>query len=471
MGNDTASFLRKVPLFAELPDPDLERISRKAQERKLAGGELLFAEGSIGEAAYVIVSGQIEIYKLVNSQKVQLAVRQPGEVIGETSLLESSPRVASGVAIADTTVISISRDLIEDLFRASPSAARTMLHTVVMRLQSTEASLIQSEKMAQLGSFTAGIAHEINNPSAAVLRGSDQLRNAFEAYQALSIHLQSFQMSPVQLEQWLAISRQIKSQISQGQGLNAVTRLDREEALENWLAQKKIANSWELAPLLVNLGLDPSALEKYLTGFPPESFATMLRWTTTQTNLQFLLEEIHQGAQRISDIVHALKSYIYLDQAPQQDVDIHEGLENTLIILRHKIQKGITIEREYDRMLPHITVLGSELNQVWTNLIDNAVDALQGSGRIILRTKQAGDWLLVEIEDNGPGIPEAVQPRLFYPFFTTKPVGKGTGLGLSISLQIIKKHGGNIQVFSQPGKTCFSVRLPLVASDYPIPAR
>jgi signal transduction histidine kinase len=460
MGIEYKNFLRKVPLFTDLPDPDLERICRQTKEIRLSTGEVLFEEGSIGEQAYVIIDGQIEIYKMVNDQKVQLAIRQSGEVIGEISLLNAIPRNASGIALSETNLICIRQELMEDLLRSSPGAARTMIHTVIMRLQSTEASLLQSQKMAQLGTFTAGIAHEINNPSAAVQRGTEQLKKILLNYQAVTRELYtSLQESP-QTDEIMLLRQQIHDRVLQTPSLDALSRMDNEEAMEIWLSEQNIENAWELAPHLVNLGFEPSTLQPVMLNFTNGHLPIILTWMTMEAETQRLLEEIYEGSKRISDIVRALKAYVYLDQAPSQEVDIHEGLENTLVILRHKLKQGIQIEREYDRTIPRIPAYGSELNQVWTNLIDNAIDAMQGAGRLTLRTKMQANRVWVEIEDNGPGIPSTVQSRLFDPFFTTKPVGKGSGLGLSISLQIIHKHGGDIQVFSTPGQTRFTVQLP-----------
>jgi signal transduction histidine kinase len=237
---------------------------------------------------------------------------------------------------------------------------------------------------------------------------------------------------------------------------------DRERALETWLEEQGVESAWETAPALASLNYDPSDLAARLAPFAAEHLSAVIDWLRATYTVYNLLAEIGHGAERISGIVKALKAYSYLDQAPVQTVDIHEGVENSLLILRHKLRQGITIQREYAPNLPKIEGYGSELNQVWTNILDNAADALGGHGHITLRTRQEGEWIVVEIEDNGPGIPPEVQPRIFDPFFTTKPPGEGSGLGLEISHNIIvHKHRGDIKVFSRPGKTCFQVWLPI----------
>jgi signal transduction histidine kinase len=362
-------------------------------------------------------------------------------------------------------VIAISRDQMDHLLSTSPGAARTMLHTVIMRLQQTEALLRQSEKMAQLGTFTAGIAHEINNPSAAVQRGAEQLKKSLEQFQTITLNLRLRLVEDEYIERYQSLRREIYERATKPILIDAGARFDREAALESWLEENEVEESWELAPELVNLGYEEASLAKAVAGFPPDCLPVLLEWMIAEAENQRLVEEIHQGARRIADIIKALKSYVYLDQAPRQKIDLHEGLENTLVILRHKLKQGIEIVREYDQAIPPLSAYGSELNQVWTNIIDNAIDALDGKGQILLRTRMQDSQVIVEIEDNGPGIPPEVQPKLFYPFFTTKPVGKGTGLGLNISYQIVQKHGGDIRVFSHPGQTRFEIRLPLEESS------
>ena len=454
-------FLRKVQLFTELPEDDLKQLCQVVEEVRLLAGSELFAEGSLGDMAYVIEEGQVEILKSSDGRNVQLAVRQPGEVIGEMALLESMPRNATGRALTDSVLLAISRQQLNGLLDASPSSARVMLHTVTQRLRSTELLLRQSEKMAQLGTLTAGIAHELNNPAAAAKRGSEQLRHAFAAMQQAQVRLNSLSLSAPQQAALLELDRLAGQRAAQPAGLGSLQRSDQESALEDWLDENTIANGWELAPQLAGLGYSPAELEHLAGVFPGQPLAVVLGWLGISFTAYGLLEEIGQGATRISEIVKALKSYAYLDQAPVQAVDVHEGLDNTLVMLRSKLKGGVSLRRQYAAHLPLIQAYGSELNQVWTNLIDNAVDAMDGEGEITIQTHQGKDCVVVEVEDNGPGIPETIQSKIFDPFFTTKAVGKGTGLGLNISYNIVKKHQGDIKVISHPGMTRFVVTLPL----------
>jgi signal transduction histidine kinase len=269
-------------------------------------------------------------------------------------------------------------------------------------------------------------------------------------------------LSAAQRDALLSLDRLAQARAKQPAYLDALARSDREAEWEAWLDERGIENAWEVAPVLVNLGYAQDEVAALVADFSLAQFAAAIEWLHCSSTVYSVVEEISHGSSRISEIVRALKTYTYLDQAPIQTVNLHQGLDSTLIILRSKLASGVTVRREYAPDLPSIEAYGSELNQVWTNLIDNAIDAMNGKGEITLRTRRDGQWAIVEIEDNGPGIPPQVLPNIFDPFFTTKPPGQGTGLGLNISHNIIvQKHRGRIDVYSQPGQTRFEVRLPL----------
>jgi signal transduction histidine kinase len=459
------SFLKHIPLFKGLSDEDLFMLCDMTGEVQLEAGEILFTEGSVGDKAYVIKEGQIEIFKSVGNREVLLAVRGPGEVIGEMSLLDAVPRNASGRARSESKLVAITHEQLDRLLNESPSAAVTMLHTITERLKSSELLLQQSEKMAQLGMLTAGIAHEINNPVAAVQRGAVQLKDLITQVQLAQMRLGEVGLKG---EQWVLIYNlytEKKENKDSKKDWNLVERSDQESELSDWLEDQGVENAWDLAPSLLEIGLTTDDLPKLPEDLSAEQLQHGLSWMAAQSEMDALLDEIHMGAGRIADIVKALKSYVYLDQGPTQRVDIHDGIENTLIILRSKLGKGITIKRDYAQDLPEIEAYGSELNQVWTNIISNASEAMEGEGELTIRTGRENGWIFIEIQDTGPGIPEEIQSKIFSPFFTTKPVGKGTGLGLNISYNIVQKHSGEIRVFSRPGKTCFQVLLPMTQKD------
>jgi signal transduction histidine kinase/predicted CoA-binding protein len=455
-------FLKKVPLFADLSEADLDRLCEMAQEVSLPAGQLLFTEGSAGDKAYIIKEGQLEIIKASGGREVLLAVRQQGEVIGEMSLLEEQPRMASARARSNVSLLAISSEQLEYLLGSSPSAARAMLFTITARWRATEAMLRQSEKMAQLGTLTAGVAHELNNPAAAAQRAASQLSETVAQLQQANLALNGLELSASQLERLHTLSQQAQESAAHPLMLDSLAQSDLEYELESWLQDHQLENPWELTSALVNLGYDTATLDALVADFDAAQFPAVIRWLDATYNVYSLLLTVAQGSGRISEIVKALKTYAYLDQAPVQSVNIHEGLDNTLIMLRGKLKAGVTVRREYAPDLPAIEAYGSELNQVWTNIIDNAVDAMHGQGEITIHTRREGNWVYVELQDNGPGIPDDIQPKIFDPFFTTKPPGQGTGLGLNISYNIIvQKHRGEITVYSHPGKTCFQIKLPI----------
>ena len=445
--------LRSVPLFSELPADDLARISRSVSEVTLTAGEPLFAEGDAGHHGYVIVEGELEVLKATDRRETLLAVRGPGEVIGEMALLQEAPRMASVRARSDAVLLCIPKAALDETIESSPSMARAMLSTLLARWEETNKRLRHTDRMAQLGTLTAGVAHELNNPAAAVKRASDQLADALAEYER-AVSASSIDVQAVQ-------------EISAGAGGDAsardpLGRSDREETFERWLDEHGVADGWRLAPALIDAGYELADLERLHATSSGEP-AAAVELAVAGATVEALVAAIARGAERLSSIVGALKSYSYLDQGAVQDVDIVQGIENTLLLLSHKLG-GVEVVRALADDLPLITGSGAELNQVWTNLLDNAADAVSGADdpAIILRAARDGDDVVVEIEDNGPGIPPELLNKVFDPFFTTKPPGQGTGLGLQITQGIVVlDHRGSVDVESRPGRTVFRIRLPI----------
>jgi len=455
-------FLQRLPLFADLPEADLRALYQRAEPMTLPAGEWLMREGEMGDALYVVLEGGIEISKRSGEQEVTLAVRGPGEVIGEMALLDQTPRSASGRIVQDVSLLKISKEAFRQVLAASPTAALALLNTVNTRLRSTEAMLRQSEKMAALGTLAAGLAHELNNPAAAVQRSSSQLRDAFGAWQRLTSQLDTLSFDPPQVEAIHTLREEVVRRAAAPASLDPLTQSDLESELQDWLESRGVDQAWDLAPTLITYGLDKSALARLAGNLSRDHLSVVIRWLAASCSLFTLMDEVRMGAERLSEIVKAVKAYAYLDQAPIQEVDVHEGLENTLVILRHKLKSGVNVVRDYASDLPRIEAYASELNQVWTNLIDNAVDAMQGQGQLTLRTYRRDDRIVVEIGDDGPGIPPEIQLRIFDPFFTTKPPGSGTGLGLHIVYHsVVDQHRGQIHLASQPGATTFQIVLPI----------
>ncbi|MBI9043112.1 MAG: cyclic nucleotide-binding domain-containing protein [Anaerolineaceae bacterium] len=458
------NLLKNIPLFHDLDQTDLERISDSVEIITLAKGKELFHEGDQGHHAYVIQEGELEIIKTSNDREILLALRSTGDVIGEMSLLESMPRTATVRARTDATLLAVQKEELDHLMESSKSAMQSLFHIILARLRENQIHLRQSEKMVQLGTLTAGIAHELNNPSAAVMRGSDQLVTAIQKLDAAYATVSRLGFNELLWKKLNVLSENVQISAHTPPELDAIKRSDKEAEIENWLDDHHVDESWNIAPNLVNLDFNENDLFTLAEEFPAEKLQCVIAWLNAAYSVYSLLNELSQGSIQISSIVKSLKSYVFLGQAPVQSININIGLDDTLTILQSKLKGKINVKRAYSQDLQNITAYGSELNQVWTNLIDNAADALadQENAQIIIRTRQENKWVVVEIEDNGPGIPPEIQSRLFDAFFTTKEPGKGTGLGLNISYNIVvQKHNGDIKVYSHPGKTCFEVFLPL----------
>jgi PAS domain S-box-containing protein len=336
------------------------------------------------------------------------------------------------------------------------------LEETLNQLNEMHNQLIIQEKMASLGKLSAGMAHELNNPASAAQRGAAQLQATFSKWQGIQLRMAELKLEKKQVERVMELDRIAKERARKPSDLSALARSDLEAALERWLEERDIETAGEVVPALVNLGYDRRDLEALAKVFTPPQFAVVIDWLSFKYAIYSLVEEISLGTGRIVELVKALKTYTYMDQAPVQSVDLREGLENTLIILHNKLKRGVTVVREYAEDLPVIEAYASELNQVWTNIIDNAIDAMDGEGTLIVRTRREDPWVVVEIEDDGHGIPKENLSKIFDPFFTTKGPGKGTGLGLNISRNlVVQKHRGQMSVKSNPGGTCFSVRLPI----------
>jgi signal transduction histidine kinase len=324
-----------------------------------------------------------------------------------------------------------------------------------------EIMLRQSEKLATLGRLSAGIAHEVNNPIAAALRNAEQLASELQDWER---GLETLARLGLSVEQRAALERHRARAVELAREpltLDALAASDLESDIEDWLGVHGVEDGWEVAAALVAMGFDPAKLSALAQPFAPDQLPAVLTALAQLHSAYGLLEGIRASTERVSGIVSALRSYAYLDRAPVQETDVRQGLEDTLVVLRDKLG-GITVRKEFDAQLPAVEAYGRELNQVWTNIVDNAVEAMGGRGELGLRGYAEGPWVVVEITDNGPGIPAEIQDRIFDPFFTTKPPGEGAGLGLNVSHNVVvQKHGGSIEVQSEPGVTCFRVRLPL----------
>lgn len=316
------------------------------------------------------------------------------------------------------------------------------------------------EKMAALGKLSAGLAHELNNPAAAVQRANASLRETLARRDEALHALADAGLTAACWHGMEAVNDEVRRDRTSRDRVDPIAASEAEEALENWLQDQAISRAWTLAPSLAEGGFQVGHLERLVSHVPDEAAALAIEWVTETLLLEESVEIISQSSRRINELVQAIKGYSHMDRATEHDSDIHDGLENTLIILAHRL-RNVEIQREYDRNVPLIRMYGNTLNQVWTNMIDNAIDAMEGAGRIVLRTRRDGEQVVVEIEDDGPGIPPEILPRIFEPFFTSKPQGEGTGLGLDMAWRIVnEEHHGTIRAESWPGQTVFQVSVP-----------
>ncbi len=455
-----------LPIFADATDDELQWLIDHSRQIELASGEFFQKEGEPAKDFYVVLEGELQITRTVNGQQMVLGTTPRGIMGGETFLLSGSVALSAAQAILPSRLMVFDLPAFLAIFTNCPSVGVKILRTAAERMQGFATVVKQREKMAALGKLSAGLAHELNNPAAAVKRSTQTLQALLPVWQAHTIRLSTLGLSTVELEQLINYLARLQERSATATPLSTLVLSDREEAIEAWLSEQGVVNGWEIAATFAAAHVDREELAQLIAPLPTASVADLMLWLCESISAGELMTEIGQGTQRISDLVGAIKSYTYMDQGTLQEVDLHRDLDNTLLVLKHKL-KNITVNRQYDQVLPHILARGAELNQVWTNLLDNAIDAMGGSGIIQLITRSENNFVMVEVTDNGPGIPADVLPRLFEPFFTTKEVGSGTGLGLDISYRIVQQHNGNITVDSVPGRTRFIVRLPLRQSKQP----
>ena len=451
--------LRRVPLFSSLKDEQLQCITGLGTEIKLGSGAQIANQGDPPDGFYIILDGQTEWFRNVEGEDISAVLLGTGDVFAELILLLDEPYPTSGRALTDVELFKLAPDEFWKMLEICPGVMRSVLRIAAQRSQIHETVTQQQAKLMSLGTLSAGLAHELNNPASAVRRNVETLETILQKLPILALKLHSSEITQEQLTFLTQLYQHLAS--VQTAVLDPLAQSEAEDAVADWLEAHDVENSWKLAPTFVAAGLNVDRLTDIAAHITPTCLSPTVIWLEATLTGTKLLEEIDCSSTRISELIQSMKDYSQMDQAPLQEIDIHAGIESTLTILKHKLKYGVTIEREYGN-IPKLYAYGRELNQVWTNLIDNAIDAMNGKGELTIRTLHNQDGIIVEIQDTGSGIAEEVRSRIFEPFFTTKGVGAGTGLGLDITRRIVvQRHHGDISVDSKPGKTIFRIRLPI----------
>ena len=458
----TVDRLRRIPILESLGDEEIARVAGAGRERRLAPGEFLFREGDRASAFHLVLDGRLETTRDVAGEQVLMMSHESGGFLGAMALLTDTPYRGTTCAVIETLLFELDGEDLRRLAFAHPPLLRRFLPAIESVSGAIKGVERDREKLLAVGKLAAGLAHELNNPAAAAARGAATLREYERQREAAFAEIAGAGASSEQLTVLVSIGAQAAEQTAPGERLDPLAESDREQELVETLAQRGVPDPSEVASALAEAGLGSEWIDRVAAGVGDDGLAAGLRFVAACAGARVVLDELEEATTRIAALVGAVRSYSYLDQAPRQTVDIHEGLESTLSLLGHKLRaKQVEIVRDLDPELPGVEASGSELNQVWTNLIDNAVDALGADGRITLRTRRQGERVCVEIGDNGPGIPQDLQSRVFDAFFTTKPVDQGTGLGLDIAQRIVVRHHGELRLQSQPGDTRFQVLLPI----------
>lgn len=459
----TPSELLRFPAFADLPEDQIAWFLSQSREANLKAGEIYAKQGDPPDAMFVLLQGEFE-WRGESGGETFAIPGKVGDVTGALPFSRMKQFTVTGRALTDGRILRFPAALFPELIQKMPELAKRLVGVLADRVRETTRLEQQRDRLAGLGKLSAGLAHELNNPASAAKRAAAQLRETLKRIKDASHELGRRELTPTQKAEIEKLEFSFTQQHEPPP--DALTTSDLEDKIDSLLRSHGQNDLWQLAAELAQRGIKPSALESLFENLDAGTARAALVRIAASVEIASLLNEIESSTSRISDLVGAIKEYTHMDQAPVQNVDVVKSLETTLTILNHKLKRGITVQRDYLPIPLLVNSFGSELNQVWTNLIDNAIDAMNGNGALRVRTYRDDGCVVVEIGDNGPGISPEVKAHIFEPFFTTKAVGEGTGLGLDTVQRIVRKHRGNVQVNSRPGDTRFQVSLPLADAGH-----
>ena len=460
--------LRGLFLFEHLSEEQLDWIAEHAVVEGYDAGSTIMAEGDPATCFYLLLSGALRMTRLVRGTEVEVTRSdQRGAYCGATQFFvhqEAEPRYGASVhAVSDLTFLALPAAEFSVEFRKWFPMATHLLEGMYLGFRNSDTVIGSRQRLLALGELSAGLTHELNNPAAAAVRATAALRERVAGMRHKLAYLAKKDIDPNLLNMLIDVQEDLVKRVALAPKLTAMQQSDREDEIGDWFDEHDIDQGWDLADIYVRAGLTSPDLDNVLESVGSTFIDGAVRWLAYALETEMLMGEIEDSTTRISALVGKAKQYSQMDRAPHQWVDVHDGLDSTLVMLAGKIGSGIQVVKEYDRSLPQIPAYAGELNQVWTNIIDNALGAMNGEGTLTLRTWRVDDQVRVEIGDTGPGIPAEIKQRIFEPFFTTKPVGEGTGLGLDISWKIVvERHQGDLRVESEPGNTRFEVCLPTV---------
>ena len=473
MNEELFAQLRKIPILSSLKDHELYCLE-SMRDLRLGAGDVLVRQGDPGHFFYILVEGELRVFQTTaDGRDVTLAKIEAGNTFGELPLLANIPNSASLQAVRPSRLVQLNEDQFWNLMTTCPTVRKAILGNMAQRFQKLQSVTVQQEKMASLGTLAAGLMHELNNPGSAARRAASQLRVNLMRMQELTSNFSEQELTRGQKMCMHGLQKQALSARTPVV-MNSLEQSDAEEALADWMESANIANAWKMAPTLVSIGIDAKELECVRKDFDGPLLGDALSWLEAMVSSMQLVGTIEESIGRVTDLVHAVKSYAYEGKGQKQTIDINGSIHATMVILAHKMrEKEIAVEKNFAADLPALQSECTGVNQIWTNLLDNAIDAVSQHGHIRVRTwaeRSTSDPdnphtdLCISVSDDGAGIPLESQAQIFDPFYTTKPVGIGTGIGLGIVQRIVDQYNGTIRFSSQPGNTEFVVRLPTEAA-------